>query len=440
MRFGGSSGSLRLEPLKRLSSTPNEWLVVACDSAMAASRRHMDEPRSDALETPATLPLTGIRMFEFGSNVAGPYAGWILGQLGADVIKIERPEGDDARHWGPPFWNGDSTIFHAVNFNKRSLCVDLKDPVAAADLRQRVVAEADVVLQNQRPGTMAKLGFSAESLIAANPRLIYCNLHAFGATGPLKDRPGYDTLIQAFGGIMSVTGEEGRPPTRASVSVADSGTGMWCVIGILSALYRRMSTGRGGVVDASLFETVLGWMTQHITEYQASGEVPTRRGTTVRGIVPYQGYRCADGWLIIAASNDRLFARLAEAVDHPEWAEHERFRTNSLRVEHRDELGALLEAILTTAPRAVWQDKFEAAGVPSSPLQSVDEVVAHPQTAAIGMFQDTGSPGMRLLGLPFSLDGQRPPLRTLAPDLNNALDQDADRALPHDPREDDGRV
>ncbi len=372
------------------------------------------------MESATTLPLTGIRMFEFGSNVAGPYAGWILAQLGAEVIKIERPEGDDARSWGPPFWNGASTIFHAINFNKQSLCVDLKDPVAAAELRRRIVEEADVVLQNQRPGAMVKLGFSAEELTAASPRLIYCNLHAFGAKGPLRGRPGYDTLMQAFGGIMSVTGEEGRPPVRTAVSVADSGTGMWCVIGILSALYRRTLTAQGGIVDASLFETVLGWMTLHITGFQASGEVPTRCGTAARGIVPYQGYRCADGWLIIAASNDRLFARLAKAVGRPEWAEDERFRTNPQRVKLRDEFGTLIEDILSTAPRAVWQRKFEAAGVPSSPLQSVDEVLVHPQTQAVGMLQDTGIGGMSLLGLPFSLDGQRPPLRNLSPELNNA--------------------
>jgi crotonobetainyl-CoA:carnitine CoA-transferase CaiB-like acyl-CoA transferase len=363
------------------------------------------------------LPLSGIRMFEFGSNVAGPYAGWIMAQLGAEVIKIERPEGDDARSWGPPFWNGSSTIFHAINFNKQSLCVDLKDPVAAAALRRRIVDEADVVLQNQRPGALVKLGFSAEELTAANPRLIYCNLHAFGAEGPLKDRPGYDTLMQAFGGIMSVTGEEDRPPVRAAVSVADSGSGMWCVIGILSALHRRTLTGRGGIIDASLFETVLGWMSLHITGYQANGEVPIRRGTAARGIVPYEGYRCSDGWLIIAASNDRLFARLAEALGHAEWAQDERFRTNPQRVEYREELRAMLEGVLMTAPRAVWQATFEAAGVPSSPLQSVDEVLVHPQTQAVGMLQATGVTGMKLLGLPFSLDGERPPLQTLAPEL-----------------------
>lgn len=377
------------------------------------------------MEPAPTLPLTGIRVFEFGSNVAGPYAGWILAQLGAEVIKIERPEGDDARSWGPPFWNGASTIFHAINFNKQSLRVDLKDPTAAAELKRRVIEEADVVLQNQRPGAMRRLGFSAEELVAENPRLIYCNLHAFGAQGPLKDRPGYDTLMQAFGGIMSITGEEGRPPVRAGVSVADSGSGMWCVIGILSALYRRASTGKGGIIDASLFETVLGWMTLHITGFQANGEVPIRRGTAARGIVPYEGYRCADGWLIIAASNDRLFARLAQAVGRPEWIEDERFRTNPQRVENRDEFGRMLEEVLATASREVWQERFEAAGVPTSPLQAVDEVLAHPQTRAVGMLQETGMEGMQLLGLPFSIDGQRPPLRSLAPQLDDGGDLSA---------------
>jgi crotonobetainyl-CoA:carnitine CoA-transferase CaiB-like acyl-CoA transferase len=381
------------------------------------------------------LPLKGIRVFEFGCNLAGPYAAWILAELGADVIKIERPEGDDARNWGPPFWKGTSTVFHAVNRDKKSLVVDLKDAASAAQLRQRIQKEADVVIQNLRAGSMAELGFSAECLMKDNPRLIYCNLHAFGARGPLKHLPGYDTLMQAFGGVMSVTGEEGQEPVRAGVSAIDCGTGMWCVIGVLSALHRRTITGKGCMIDASLFETALGLMNLHAASFQASGDPPARLGTATRSIVPYQGYSCSDGVLIIAASNDRLFAKLARVLGHAEWIQDERFRTNPQRVAHRAEMNRLLEQILITAPRAEWQKKLEAAGVPSAPVQSIAEVLVHPQLAALEMAQDTGepiqegkgdgpgNPTMKLLGLPLTLNGKRPPLRNLAPPLGASSDE-----------------
>ncbi len=371
----------------------------------------------DCCSVPNELPLSGIQVFEFGNNVAGPYAGWILAEMGAEVTKIERPEGDDARSWGPPFWNGSATLFHTVNRNKRSCAVDLKDPAPAGQLRERIRREADVVLQNLRPGVAAGLGFSAETLTRDNPRLIYCNLHGYGARGPLKDRPGYDALVQAFGGIMSVTGEEGQAPVRAGISVIDAGTGMWCAIGILGALYRRAVTGRGCIVDASLFETALGWMAFHASAFQASGEAPLRMGTATRGIVPYQGYECSDGVLMIAASNDRLFAKLARALERPEWAEDERFRTNPRRVQNGAELNRMLRDVLCSAPRSHWQQKLDAAGVPNSPVQSTAELLAHPQTAALGIAQDTGDPVMRLFGLPLSFDGLRPPLRNVAPAL-----------------------
>jgi crotonobetainyl-CoA:carnitine CoA-transferase CaiB-like acyl-CoA transferase len=366
---------------------------------------------------PNELPLKGIKVFELGSNLAGPYATWILAELGAEVIKIERPEGDDARSWGPPFWNGTATIFHTVNRNKKSVSMDLKNPEVAAALRRRIASEGDVFLQNLRPGVADSLGFSAESLMAANPRMICCNLLAFGSIGPLKEYPGYDALIQAFGGVMSVTGEEGGSPVRAGVSVMDMGAGMWSAIGILTALYRRGITGKGCVVDTSLFETALGWMAWHSAAFLASGELPVRRGTGARAIAPYQAYQCADGPLIVAASNDRLFAKLARALGRAEWIQDERFKTNPKRVEHREQLDGLLEPILSAAPRAQWQRRLDEAGVPNSPIQSIDEVLAHPQTAALGIVQETGDDEMRLIGLPVSFDGERPPLRNIAPSL-----------------------
>jgi len=370
----------------------------------------------------AELPLAGIKVYEFGCNLAGPYAGWVLAELGAEVIKIERPEGDDARNWGPPFWKGAATIFHTVNKNKRSISVDLKDARAAAELRRRIVDDADIVLQNLRPGVADDLGFSAEALTAAKPSLIYCNLHAFGAQGPMSQLPGYDTLIQAFGGIMSVTGEDGGPPVRAGVSVIDIGSGMWCCIGILTALYQRNITGEGCIVDTSLFETALGWMSWHAAGFQASRELPGRRATGARGIVPYQAFACADGPLIVAASNDRLFAKLARVLGHPEWVEDSRFRSNPQRVVNSAALLSLIEPIMVQAPRALWQKKLDDAGVPNSPIQDIAEVLAHPQTAALGIAQEAGD-GMKLMGLPVSFNGERPPLRNLAPPLGADNDE-----------------
>lgn len=364
------------------------------------------------------LPLSGIRVFEFGSNLAGPYAGWILAQLGADVVKIERPEGDDARAWGPPFWKGSSTVFHVVNRDKTSVVADLKDRATVEELKARIAEEGDVVVQNLRSGVMDRLGFSAEALLADNPRLIYCNLHAFGAKGPLKHRPGYDVLMQGFGGVMSVTGEEDGSPVRAGVSLIDMGTGMWCAIGILAALRRRDESGRGGVVDASLFETALEWMCIHSCDHQVTGKLPKRRGSGARGLAPYEAYACADGMLIITASNDRLFAKLAAALGRPEWIKDERFVTNPERDKNRDELKRLLEEILKGAPREHWKQLLDEAGVPNSPIQSIDEVVRHPQTAALGILQQTEDPNVKLCGLPISFDGVRPPMKNLAPPLS----------------------
>jgi len=360
------------------------------------------------------LPLSGIKVFEFGSSVAGPFGAWILAEMGADVLKVERPEGDDARHWGPPFWNGSSTLFHALNRNKQSIRVDLKDPEVVAALRTRIVNEADIVLQNMRPGAMERLGLSSEEILAENPRIIYCNMRAFGSKGPMKDKPGYDALMQAFGGLMSVTGETGRPPVRVGASTMDKGLGMWSAMGILAALHRRNATGKGGVVDTSLFETSLTWMSMHAADYQVTHEVPERLGTGIRGIVPYQAYMCADDYLIVAASNDRLFKRFAEVIGHPEWMEDERFGLNVERGQRRDEINALIEPIMAEQLRAHWQEKLDAAGVPNAPIQSIDQVLEHPQTAAIGMAQDTSDPEMKLMGLPMSFDGERPPLRHLS--------------------------
>ena len=257
-----------------------------------------------------SLPLSGIVVVELGHSVAAPAAGQILGDLGAEVVKIEKPGGDDARKWGPPFLDGQAATFQAFNRNKRSVVCELRDPPQRARLVDFIVRKADVVLQNLRPGQVDELGLDAAALCGKKPSLVYCNVGAFGARGPLKDKPGYDPLMQAFGGIMSVTGEEGRPPVRVGPSIVDQGTALWGVVGILSALYRRRDTGKGGVVDVSLFETAAAWMGIHAAQYLGSGEIPLRHGSGQGGIAPYKAYLTKDGYLVVAAGNDALFEKL----------------------------------------------------------------------------------------------------------------------------------
>jgi crotonobetainyl-CoA:carnitine CoA-transferase CaiB-like acyl-CoA transferase len=271
-------------------------------------------------------------------------------------------------------------------------------------------------LQNMRPGLVAKLGLDAV-LRRDNPRLIYCNVWAFGATGPLADRPGYDPLMQAMGGIMSVTGEQGRPPIRVAPSIIDMGTGMWATIGILSALYRRSLTGEGCTIDASLYETALGWINMHAASYLASGKVPGRRGSEATGMVPYKVFEASDGHVMIAAGNDNLFRRLAVAVGHPEWLDDPRFASNPERVKHRDLVHATVQDIVACRPCAEWLALLDKAGVPCAPLQSIDQALAHPQTEALGMLQPTPDGKMALIGLPLSFDGARPELRRSPPAL-----------------------
>lgn len=377
----------------------------------------------------ASQPLAGLVVVEVGHSVAAPFAGHVLGDLGAKVIKVENPKGgDDARNWGPPFWHGASAIFQTLNRNKYSAALDLKNPTHCAALKRFILEDADVVLQNMRPGLMAKLGLDA-SLRRDKPRLVYCNLGAFGRRGPLAEKPGYDPLMQAFGGIMSITGEEGRTPVRVGPSLVDVGTGLWAVIGLLAALRRRDLTGEGCEIDASLYETALSWMNTAATGYLATGRVPGARGTENVSLAPYKMYEAADGHVMIAAGNDNLFRRLAAAMGHAEWADDPRFRTNPLRVGNRQALNALIAFVVRARPCGDWVGALEAVGVPCAPLQTLDQVLAHPQTEALGMLLPTPDGAMQLMGLPLSFDGARPALRrgpvTLGSDTELVLRADA---------------
>jgi crotonobetainyl-CoA:carnitine CoA-transferase CaiB-like acyl-CoA transferase len=338
--------------------------------------------------------------------------------LGAEVIKIERPEkGDDIRYWGPPFWGNSSTMFHTYNREKRSLAVDLKDTAQVDRLRQFITDGVDVVLQNLRAGVAEKAGLGAERLTSECPRLIYCNIHAFGVSGPMRDQPGYDPLMQAFSGLMSVNGEAARPPVRVGTSIVDKGTGMWSVIGVLSMLEQRRRTGRGGIIDTSLLETALAWMGFLVADYAVTGKNPTPQGSGVRGIAPYQAYACADGCFLVAAANDRLFSRLADVMGHPEWPKDERFSSNPSRYRNLVALNEALEPLFAADTREVWQTRLNNAGIPCAPLQQLDEVLVNPQVAALEILQQVTPDAMTLVGLPLSFNGGRPPARYGAPDL-----------------------
>jgi crotonobetainyl-CoA:carnitine CoA-transferase CaiB-like acyl-CoA transferase len=363
------------------------------------------------------LPLDGITVIELGHSVAAPYAGEILGDLGADVIKIEKLEGDDARKWGPPFWGDASATFQSFNRNKRSVVVNLKDNAERERLRTLILDRADVVIQNLRPGSAAEFGLDADALRKLKPSLIYCSIGAFGAVGPLKDLPGYDPLMQAFGGLMSVTGEPDQRPVRVGTSVMDMATGMWSVIGVLAALLQRRESGNGMSINTSLLESALGWMCYHAANYQASGELPKRQGSGVAMIAPYRGYASSDGLIVIAAGNDKLFAALARALGRPEWVEDARFRSNPDRVKNRDALNRSIEELISTRTNKEWAAILDQTGVPNAPMQTIAEVLEHPQTKALGILQQSPQRDIALLGLPLSLDGVRPAFRRSPPAL-----------------------
>ena len=364
------------------------------------------------------LPLEGVTVLELGNSVAAPFAGEILGDLGADVIKVEKRDGgDDARKWAPPYWHGTSAIFQNFNRNKRSVVVELRDPAENARLKAFILERVDVVLQNMRPGLVEELGLDGPTLRHDKPELIYATIGAFGSAGPYKDRPGYDPLMQAFGGLMSVTGEEGRPPVRVGTAIVDMGTGMWSVIGILSALLARTRSGVGCIVGTSLYETSLAWMGHHAADYLASGEVPQRQGSGVAQVVPSRGYNTSDGFILVAVGNDKLFALFAGVLGHPEWVQDPRFSTNPQRVHNRAELYRMIEEGVATFTTADLQRALDAAGVPNAPMQTIDQALAHEQTKALGIVQESPDGKIALICSPLSLDGVRLPFRLSPPGL-----------------------
>ncbi|MBP2839289.1 CoA transferase [Pseudomonas sp. PNP] len=367
-----------------------------------------NDPRAD-------LPLAGVTVVELGDSASAPFAGHILSGLGAEVWKVERPAGDSSRSWGPSQWKGSGAAFHALNRGKRSICLDIKDPVQLATLHDLIERHADVFLHNLRPGSADQYRLDAESLRQRKPELIVSEVGAYGHLGPLNRLPGYDPLMQAFSGIMTLTGEEGQAPVRAGVSIVDFGTGMWATIGTLAALFRRERQQVGATVNSSLLETAIAWMSVGIANYAADGNPGGRHGSGVAFIVPHRAYESADGHTIISAANDRLFARLSEALGHPEWALDSRFATNNARIDNRKALDDLIGQRMRQHTRAYWQQHLDALGLPCASVQTTAELYSHEQTQALGILGKTTADDIALVGMPLSFDRQRPPALATAP-------------------------
>lgn len=328
-------------------------------------------------------PLKGIRVLDLSRVVVGPYSTMILGDLGADVIKVESPDGDETRAWGPPFVEGESAYYLCVNRNKRSIVVDFKT-AEGRDIIYRLIRQSDVLVENFRPGTLARFSLDFESASALNANLIYCSITGFGQTGPMRDKPGYDLMIQAMGGLMSITGEPDGEPVKVGVAVSDLFAGQYAVIAILSALQARTLTGKGQHLDISLFDSQLSMLINVASNYLVSGHLPMRYGNAHANIVPYQSFQASDGWFAIAVANDRQFESLCNLIDKPEWSSDPRYLKNAVRVKNRDELLSLLKPMFLTKTVNEWLsligNKF-----PCGPINNLEQTFSSPQVDARNM-------------------------------------------------------
>jgi crotonobetainyl-CoA:carnitine CoA-transferase CaiB-like acyl-CoA transferase len=377
------------------------------------------------MTTPA-LSLEGIRVLDLSRVLAGPFCGMLLSDLGADVIKIEdTASGDESRTW-PPHKDGESAAFLVINRNKRDMTLDLKAPEGVAILK-KMIASADVLIENFRTGTMESFGLGYDTLSEINPRLVYASVSAFGRTGPRKDGAGYEALMQAFSGIMSITGEPGGAPVRAGVSFLDLTTGIFCAFGIVNALLHRVATGLGQRVDGSLLETAVTLLNYHAEGYLLTGAQPKALGSSHPSLSPYRTFKCRDGqWVFIAGANDRFWQRLAPALGLPQMVKDPRFAKNIDRVKNRKELEAALEEAIGKQDREPLLKVLDEAGVPATPVNTVAQVMEDPQTAARGMIQRVLHPRLGeipVVGTPVKFSRMKAGVRTPAPQQGEHTDQ-----------------
>jgi len=377
------------------------------------------------MDARGTSPLEGVRVLDLSRILAGPLATMVLADLGADVIKVERPgSGDDTRAWGPPFVGGDAAYFLSLNRNKRSIALDLRTD-AGADVVRRLALRSDVVIENFRPGLMSRFGLGLDVLRAADPRLITCSLTAFGqgpepgadqGAGDAAARPGYDIIVQALCGLMSITGEREGEPTKVGVALLDVVTGLYAAIAIQSALVERARTGLGRHVSVSLFDASVAALVNQAANHLLGGTVPGPLGSEHPNIVPYQMFHARDRPFILAAGNDKLFAATCEVLGRPSLADDERFATNDARVTHRQSLIPELRAAFADRTAAAWLRDLEAAGVPCAPIRRIDEVFASPEGAAtVQTVADPGRGPLRLVADPIRIDGSVPAVRRPPP-------------------------
>lgn len=358
----------------------------------------------------AELPLAGVKVLDLTRVLAGPWATQLLADYGAEVIKIERPgSGDDTRSWGPPYTgNGEAAYFHAANRNKKSVTINMASPKGAALIR-KLAYQSDIVVENFKVGGLAKYGLDYTALSADHPKVVYCSITGFGQTGPNKSRPGYDYLIQAMTGLMSVTGQpDGAPgaePMKVGVAVSDLFTGLYAAAGILAALRRAEATGKGCQLDVALHDCQLAALANQAANYLATGTSPQRMGNAHPSIVPYQVFDTADGHIVVAVGNDSQFQAFCDCLQRPNFARVEAWLTNSGRVEDRDHLLQKIAPIIQGRTTADWVKAFTATGIPHSPIQSVGEALEAPQTQARSMIIDHGD-GLRTVGQPVAFPGQ----------------------------------
>lgn len=374
-------------------------------------------------------PLAGIKVVDLSKILAGPYATMSLADLGADVTKVEHPEGGDpTRSWGPPVEGTDATYYLAINRGKKSVTIDLKS-AEGQQIVHRMLEEADVLVENFRPGSGLQRIFDYKVLSERYPRLVILHISAFGDHGPLRDEPGYDMIAQAAGGLMSLTGEPGGPPLKAGFAMGDLGASLFGIIGLLAALVERSRTGLGQYVTTSLYECQLALHVNWATNYFDDGITPGPLGSGHPNLVPYQAYQAQDAYFVIAVGNDAMWQKLCSAIDRPDLGADAELITNNGRLANRERLNLELEKSLKARTVAAWCELFAAQGVPASPIRSLDEVYAHPHTAALDMVQIADHPvigDLKQVAFPVNFRGQRPQVRTAPP----MLGADNDTVLP----------
>lgn len=362
--------------------------------------------------------LSGLKVLDLTQNIAGPVSTQLLGDLGATVIKVEKPgDGDDTRYWGNVNTTGESAAFMAVNRNKKSICIDLRQP-QGIELVHELASKVDIFVHSMKPETAEAKGLSYEKISDINPSIIYGSISAFGEIGPMKAFPGYDPLIQAYTGIMSVTGNAGEDPVRVGVSINDMGSGMWLAMGILAALYKRNLTGEGSKVSNSLLETGVAWGSLQLSTYMETGKVPQKLGTAMPLISPYEAFKTNDGWVMIAAGNNRLFDKLCSVLKVEQLAQDNRFSTNAERLNNRYELHDLLELETQKYTADILVDMLRKGGVPCSPINTLDKLLTDEQVNVLGLIkpvEHSRVKDFKMVDLPISINNERSTLQNLPP-------------------------